>query len=624
MRYIILFCLFPVALFAQNPLPVYNSSMFTTSGNCATCHTGSGTVLTQNGVDISPVTHWRSTMMANASKDPLWQAVVSEETHRFPGMKDEIESICTKCHAPMGNTQAKKDGLTTYTLAQMRSDPLGKDGVSCTTCHQIDPQNLGSQSSYNGGYKIDTTRIIYGPYQNPFAQPMINFVNFNTQYSPHVNNSELCATCHTLYTPYFDDNNQMAGYFSEQTPYIEWKNSNFEADGTECQTCHMPSIQDSMDISTIPAFHTAKHSPYYKHEFAGGNKMMLTMLKNNIDSLGVTASAELFDSTIGRIDANFYNKTALLDIDVIPGSDSIDIKVLTTNLTGHKLPTGIPFRRMWIHLKVMNSNSEIIFESGKWGSDGEVIGHDTPFEPHYDIIRAQDQIQIYEGVFIDVNGQVTQTLLRAAEYVKDNRLPPAGFTTSHISYDSVKITGINGDENFNKLANVEGTGSDIVTYRIDPLTNGELTITAELCYQTMKPAAIQNLASVGSPESIKFLDMWQDEDHSPSIITSKSETFVVTSTEGENEQAVKDEFIYIYPNPSKGDMTFSFQLKTSQNVEISIFNPLGEKVKNILSGLVDPGKQTLNINTKSLSTGVYFLVMKTQSGVRSVKVVIVR
>ncbi|MBK6678643.1 MAG: T9SS type A sorting domain-containing protein [Ignavibacteriales bacterium] len=340
--------------------------------------------------------------------------------------------------------------------------------------------------------------------------------------------------------------------------------------------------------------------------------------------MGVTASAELFDSTIGRIDANFYNKTALLDIDVIPGSDSIDIKVLTTNLTGHKLPTGIPFRRMWIHLKVMNSNSEIIFESGKWGNDGEVIGHDTPFEPHYDIIRAQDQIQIYEGVFIDVNGQVTQTLLRAAEYVKDNRLPPAGFTTSHISYDSVKITGINGDENFNKLANVEGTGSDIVTYRIDPLTNGELTITAELCYQTMKPAAIQNLASVGSPESIKFLDMWENEDRSPSIITSKSETFVVTSTEGENEQAAKDEFIYIYPNPSKGDMTFSFQLKTSQNVEISIFNPLGEKVKNILSGTVDPGKQNLKIDTKSLSTGVYFLVMKTQSGVRSVKVVIVR
>lgn len=624
MRYFTLFCLFSVALIAQNPLPFYNSSMFTTSGNCGTCHTGSGTVLTQNGVDISPVTHWRSTMMANSSKDPLWQAVVSEETHRFPAMKDEIESICTKCHAPMGNTQAKKDGLTNYTLSQMRLDPLGKDGVSCTSCHQIDPQNLGTQASYNGGYKIDTTRVIYGPYQNPLTQPMTNFVNFTTLYSSHVDNSELCATCHTLYTPYFDDNNQIAGYFSEQTPYIEWKNSNFEASGIECQTCHMPAIQDSIDISTIPAFHTVKHSPYYKHEFVGGNKMMLRVLKNNIDSLGVTASPEQFDSTIGRIDANFLNKTALLDIDVIPGNDSIDIKVQTTNLTGHKLPTGIPFRRMWIHLKVMNANSEIIFESGKWGSDGEVIGHDTPFEPHYDIIRAQDQIQIYEGVLVDVNGQVTQTLLRAADYIKDNRIPPAGFTTTHISYDSVKIAGINGDENFNKLANVEGTGSDIVTYRIDPLENGELTITAELCFQTMKPAAIQNLASVGSPETIKFLAMWENEDHSPSIITSKSETFVVTSTKGENNQAVKDEFINIYPNPSKGDMTVSFQLKSAQNVEISIFNPLGEKVKNILSGMVDTGKQSLHIDTKSLSAGVYFLVMKSDSGVRSVKVAIVR
>lgn len=563
-------------------------------------------------------------MMANSSKDPLWQAIVSEETHHFPAMKDEIESICTKCHSPMGNTQAKKDGLTTYTISQMIIDPLGKDGVSCASCHQIDPQNLGTQSSYSGGYKIDTTRLIYGPYQNPLTQPMINFVNFRALYSQHVNNSELCATCHTLFTPYFDDNNQIAGYFPEQTPYIEWKNSNFESSGTECQTCHMPATQDSIDISTIPAFHTVKHSPYYKHEFVGGNRMMLTMLKNNIDSLGVTASVENFDSTLSRIKTNFLSRTALLDIEVIPGSDSIDINVQTTNLTGHKLPTGIPFRRMWIHIKVMNENSEVIFESGKWGSDGEVFGHSTPFEPHYDIIRAQDQIQIFEGVLIDVNGQVTQTLLRAADYVKDNRIPPAGFTTSHVSYDSIKITGINGDENFNKLANVEGTGSDIVTYRIDPVANGELTITAELCYQTMKPAAIQNLASVGLSESIKFLEMWENEDHSPSLITSKSETFVVTSTKSENDQTTKDEFINIYPNPSKGDMTVSFQLNTTQNVEISLFNPLGEKVMDLLSGMVDPGKQNLNINTKSLSVGVYFLVMKSNSGVRSVKVAIVR
>lgn len=624
MKYLLHICLFSVALFAQNPLPYFNSSLFTASGNCSTCHTGSGAVLTQNGVDISPVTHWRSTMMANASKDPLWQAVVSEETHNFPGMKDEIESICTKCHAPMGNTQAKKDGLTTYTLTQMRNDPLGKDGVSCTLCHQINPANLGMQTSFSGGYKIDTTRIIYGPYQNPFTQPMISFVNFNSVYSPHMNKSELCATCHTLFTPCFDYNNQIAGYYPEQTPYLEWKNSEFAQNGTECQTCHMPAIQDSIDISTIPANHTVKHSPYFKHEFVGANKMMLNLIKNNIDSLGATASAALFDSTIGRVNKNFDGKTATLQIEVVPADDSLDINVKITNLTGHKLPSGIPFRRMWIELKIVNSLNQKIFHSGEWGSDGEIIGHDSLYEKHHDIIRNPDEVQIFECVPVDVNAVVTQTLLRAAGNVKDNRLPPSGFTTAHPSYDSVKISGVNDDPNFNKIANVEGSGADIVTYRIKPSENGELTIHARLCYQAMKPGAIERLAALNTPEAVRFISMWQNEDHSPSIIATETKNFTVTSTNGEDGVALTDEYIKVYPNPLKENATVSFRLNTSEDVDISLYNPLGEKVMNLLSGTVSSGLQNFSFNSRHLTNGVYFLVMKTESGFRSVKIAMMR
>jgi len=624
MKFLFHICLFSVALFAQNPLPYFNSSLFTASGNCSTCHTGAGAVLTQNGVDISPVTHWRSTMMANSSKDPLWQAVVSEETHNFLAMKDEIESICTKCHAPLGNTQAKKDGLTTYTLTQMRSDPLGKDGVSCTLCHQIDPANLGMQTSFSGGYKIDTTRIIYGPYQNPFAQPMINFVNFNSVYSPHMNNSELCATCHTLFTPYFDYNNQVAGYYPEQTPYLEWKNSDFAQNGTECQTCHMPAIQDSIDISSLPSNHTVKHSPYFKHEFVGANKMMLNLIKNNIDSLGATASAALFDSTIGRVNKNFNGKTATLQIDVLPVEDSLDINVKITNLTGHKLPSGIPFRRMWIELKILNSLNQTIFHSGEWGSDGEIIGHDSLYERHHDIIRRADEVQIFECVPVDVNGAVTQTLLRAASNIKDNRLPPSGFTTANPSYDSVKISGVGDDPNFNKTGNIEGSGADVVTYRIKPAENGELTIQARLCYQPMKPAAIDRLAGLNTPEAIRFISMWQNEDHTPSIIATETKNYTVTSTKGENGQALTDEYIKVYPNPLKENTTVSFRLNSTENVDISLFNPLGEKVMNLLTGTVSPGIQEFSLNSRQLPNGVYFVVMKSESSFRGVKIVVMR
>ena len=39
--------------------------------------------MTVNGLDVSPVTYWRSTMMGNASKDPFWRAVVAEEVHQI-------------------------------------------------------------------------------------------------------------------------------------------------------------------------------------------------------------------------------------------------------------------------------------------------------------------------------------------------------------------------------------------------------------------------------------------------------------------------------------------------------------------------------------------------------------
>lgn len=610
-------------LIAQTPLPSFNSSMFTASGNCAMCHTGTATVLTHNGVDVSPPTHWRSTMMANSSKDPLWQAMVSEETHEFPAMKDAIETICTKCHAPMGNTQAKHDGFTNYTLEMMRNDPLGKDGISCTVCHQIDPANLGMVQSYSGNYKIDTTRIIYGPYQNPFSQPMVQFVNFQTRFSAHVNNSELCATCHTLFTPYFDYNNQQAGIFPEQTPYLEWKNSIYSTSGIECQTCHMPSISDSLDISSIPAWHTATHAPFFKHEFVGANKMMLRMLQNNIDSLGVTAGPDHFDSTLART-TKMLSRTAQIEISAQPNNDSLDIKVVTTNLTGHKLPSGIPIRRMWLHLKVTNSTGQTVFESGEWGSDGEITGIDPVYERHHDVIRDDARTQIYEGVLVDVNGNVTNTLLRAASYIKDNRLPPKGFVTSHVSYDSTSIEGVDDDPNFNYNGSIEGSGSDIVTYRIKPTENGDLTITAELCYQTLKPQITARLATLPTLEAERFTRMNSGLPRDPGIVTSASTVFTVTSNRDEAVQTVTAEKLTVHPNPARDNMIVRFNPGSGQDVELALYNTLGEKVATVIRGSVEARDQEIIFNTSNLSTGVYFLLMKSGQGVKSVKVAVVK
>jgi hypothetical protein len=507
----------------SNPLPFGRTVLFGGSGLCEVCHASDGVVMTVNGQDVSPITHWRSTMMANASKDPFWRAVVAEEVHRFPSLAQTIETTCTKCHSPMGFTEAMFNGHSNYSLSEMKIDPIANDGVSCSVCHQIKPDNFGTPNSYSGHYQIDPDSIIYGPYQNPELNAMTEMAAFLPVYTNHMSNSELCATCHTLFTPYLDNQGQIAGDFPEQTAYIEWKNSIYPSQDINCQNCHMPTITDSVDIASIPQSHQVYRTPFRKHFFVGGNVYMLNILKNNISELGLSATAENFDSTIARAEDNLRMNTVDMYITSTYGNDSLNVYVKLQNKTGHKLPTGIPFRRMWVHLKVTDSLSNVVFESGNWNNLGEIVGLNNDFEPHYDIITNQDQVQIYEGVMVDVDQQVTNTLLRASGYIKDNRIPPQGFTTIHPSYDTTAIVGSAfSDENFNKENLVEGTGSDIIDYRFPVTLQSTYKIFAEVCFQTIKPKVVDQLAAISEPDINQFTSMYFNQQNIPFIVNSDS------------------------------------------------------------------------------------------------------
>ena len=381
--------------------------------------------MTWNGIDVSPITYWRSTMMGNASKDPLWRAMVAEEVNNFPQHQELIESTCLKCHSPMGYTQAIYNGQSGYSMAELKQDPLANDGVSCTACHQIKPDNFGTQQSYSGNYIIEADSILYGPYENSDTTLMWAIIGYKSQFSPHVNQSELCATCHTLFTPTMDAQGNIIGSFPEQTPYIEWKNSVYPSQNIQCQDCHMPKIYDPIKISGMGNF--PDRTPFWRHTFVGGNFYMQNLLKNNIDSLGLTAEPEHFDSTISRTEYSLKEQSIELTASTSYQNDLLEVKLYIKNLTGHKIPTGIPFRRMWVHLKVEQGIGNVIFESGEWDGTGKIINYNSDYEPHYDLIDAEDQVQVYEGVFVNTEQQVTYTLLRAAEYIKDNRLPPQGF-----------------------------------------------------------------------------------------------------------------------------------------------------------------------------------------------------
>ncbi len=232
-------------------LPLSDNGYFKASGNCDGCHgfdeTESANV-DEWGNDISPVTLWRATMMANSARDPFWRAKVSHEVTVNPQHREALEDKCTSCHAPMGHYSNVEFGLGPYSMDSLAVDSMGQDGVSCLACHKQSSQQLGSTNS--GILNFMGAPVSYGPFEKPFTAPMQDLVGIEPIYSEHINDAGICAGCHTLLTNSVDLSGNFTGQtFVEQATYHEWLNSSYadEQNETTCQACHMPRIDDEVE-----------------------------------------------------------------------------------------------------------------------------------------------------------------------------------------------------------------------------------------------------------------------------------------------------------------------------------------------------------------------------------------
>src|SRR5581483_3680942 len=67
---------------------------------------------------------------------------------------------------------------------------------------------------------------------------------------PHIRDSRLCATCHTLYTEARGPGGKVVGELPEQMPYLEWLASDYR-DQQSCQHCHMPEVKEAVPIARV-------------------------------------------------------------------------------------------------------------------------------------------------------------------------------------------------------------------------------------------------------------------------------------------------------------------------------------------------------------------------------------
>ena len=535
---------------------VDSALIFPTAASCAGCHGPDpmqNAYIDNEGNDVNLFDDWQTSLMANSAKDPFWRAKVSHEVATFPQHQVDTEDKCTSCHAPMGHYTKRIRNQGKYGIHDLLVDTVGMDGVSCGACHQMSEQDLGNL--FSGKLNYDTTRVMYGPFEFPFAPPMRDFVGFTPEYSEHIIDEGLCAGCHTLVTnSYNTDGSLSENFFAEQATYHEWLNSAYAlGEGKQtCQNCHIPRIEDSIVISANYAFLEGR-SPFGLHELVGGNVTMLRLMKENKDALGIKATDAAFDATIAATEDMLQRRSLDLEMNVALGqsSDSLLIDVKVTNLAGHKFPSGYPSRRAVLQFSVVASTGDTLFQSGTFDDQWEVAGLDPEFEPHYNRIENESQVQIYEFVTGDSDGKFTTLLEQAFAGLKDNRLPPLGFKKDHSTYDTVTIVGAAlMDTNFNiSDSGFEGTGSDMIQYHI-PLNgySGTVDIHAAMVYQPLPPRWMAPMFATQTDEIDTFKSMFDANDNEPVyMVRDTIANLLVNST---STIQLVEQLVSIFPNPT--------------------------------------------------------------------------
>src|SRR6187549_689069 len=85
-----------VTAFAARPASAGSPPpLFSTSDRCVACHNG---MTTPSGEDVSIGFAWRASIMANAARDPYWQAAVRREAVDYPAAAAVIQNECAACH----------------------------------------------------------------------------------------------------------------------------------------------------------------------------------------------------------------------------------------------------------------------------------------------------------------------------------------------------------------------------------------------------------------------------------------------------------------------------------------------------------------------------------------------
>lgn len=425
--------------------PFEHGAELPSSTECAVCHGNYDSAK-------EPYFNWRGSMMANASRDLLFQANMALANQDAANSGD----LCLRCHLPRGWLSGRS--VPTDGSRMVAADG---DGVTCALCHGmtdpvyragVNPTNdltvLAALSfpgtNYgNGMFVLDPTGVRRGPYTDAMQ-------GHDSLGSAFHRSAAFCGTCHDVSNPAFTKDEQ--GVYQPNTfdaasstfsphfiapverTFSEWLASAYNSTNgvyapqfagnrpggrvSTCQHCHMQTtsgyIANTNANPGIPL-----RTDMAIHDLTGGSTWMPAMLTNLFPG---EVSQPAIQAAIGRATALLQNAASLAVGDV-----TNHLKVTVTNECGHKLPTGYPEgRRIWLNVQFYNAASELLAESGAYDATNGVLTRDVSAKIY----------EVHPGIDTNISGLLGLDPEASLHFVlnnkiyEDNRIPPRGFTNA--------------------------------------------------------------------------------------------------------------------------------------------------------------------------------------------------
>ena len=297
-----------------------------------------------------------------------------------------------------------------------------------------------------------------------------------------IKKSALCGSCHTVILPVFDKKGQPVldqkgkpKEFHEQMTYPEWLNSLYQnerepinhAAARTCQDCHMQNKYLELPLkahianiedNTYP--YTDYRAPdkeitlrireqFARHTLIGINQFGIMMFQQFPAILGIRTADYMYGPGVLGLqtaqDSSYdlaTKETARVEVTSLERSrTSLEARIRIENLAGHGLPSGVAFRRAFITFEVLDAGGKVIWASGRTNSAGAIVRGASDdvlpteffydpstgkqvFQPHYELITDEGQVQIYEELMADVQGKTTTSFVGLDRPIKSNRLLP--------------------------------------------------------------------------------------------------------------------------------------------------------------------------------------------------------